>query len=70
LSQNSGTETYTVSLHFLVIYYYDFIQTPIEVVPSVINMSPKRGEGVDEILLSTVICLKKNRSMRNKGYGF
>lgn len=32
---------------------------PIEVVPSVMNMSPKSGEGMDEILSSTVICLKK-----------
>lgn len=31
----------------------------IEVVPSVMNMPPKSGEGVDENLSSTVICLKK-----------
>lgn len=39
---------------------------PVEVVPSVMNMSPESGEGVDKILSSTVICFKKNRLKRNK----
>lgn len=32
---------------------------PIEVVPSVMNMSSKSGKGIDEILSSTVIHFKK-----------